>query len=79
MSWELQVRLPVDDKTFLFANMSTFKNVKFKVHKNITSFAAVYGCGTGSRPERTQIENKVLREILGPKREKVTEEQLGAS
>jgi hypothetical protein len=53
------------------------KNVKIKIHKSIIFPAVPYGCKTWSLTLREEhrlrtFENRVLRRILGPKRDKVT-------
>ena len=55
------------------------KNVKIKIHKNIFLPVVLYGCDTWSltlREERRLrvFENRELRRIFGPKRDKVTGE-----
>ena len=50
------------------------KNIKIKIHRNITLPVVLYGCKTWSltlREERRQkvLENKVQRRIFGPKRD----------
>jgi hypothetical protein len=52
------------------------KNIKIKIYRRIILSDVLYGCGTWSltlREERRLwvFENKVLRRIFGPKREKV--------
>ena len=56
------------------------KNIKIKIYRTIILLVALYGCETWSltlREERrlTVLENKVLRRIFGPKRDKKTGER----
>jgi hypothetical protein len=64
-------------------NLSSFrllsKNTKIKVHWTIILPVVLYGCETWSlilweEQRLTVFENRVLRKIFGPKRDKVTEE-----
>jgi len=53
------------------------KNLKIKIYRTIILPVVLYGCGTWSltlREERMLrvFENRVLRRIFGPKRDKVT-------
>jgi hypothetical protein len=53
------------------------KNIKIKVHRNIILTVVFYGCETWSFTFRDKrrlrvFENRVLRRILGPKRDEVT-------
>jgi len=52
------------------------KNIKIKIHRNITLPVVLYGCETWSITfeEGTQAENRVLRRIFRPKRDEVTGE-----
>ena len=53
------------------------KNLKSKIHSTIFLPVGLYGCETWSltlREERRVLENRVLRRIFGPKREKVAGE-----
>jgi len=55
------------------------KNIKIKVYRTKIFTVVLYGCETWSltiRDERRLrvFENRVLRKIFGPKRDKVTEE-----
>jgi hypothetical protein len=55
------------------------KNLKMKIHRTIIFPAVFYGCKTWSltlREERRLrvFENKVLKRMFGPKRDKVTGE-----
>jgi hypothetical protein len=55
------------------------QNLNIKVHRNIILFIVLYGCVTWSlilREERRLrvFENRVLRRIIGPKRDEVTGE-----
>jgi len=55
------------------------KNIKIKIHRTITLPLVLYGCENWSltlREERRLrvFENRVLRRIFGPKRNKVTGE-----
>jgi hypothetical protein len=59
-----------------FVFQFAFKNVKFKVYRLIILPVVLYGCETWSpklRDERRLwvYENKVLRRIFGPKRDKI--------
>jgi hypothetical protein len=50
------------------------KNVKIKIYKTIILPAVLYGTGTWSLREEHRLrvfENRVLRRIFGPKREKL--------
>jgi hypothetical protein len=52
------------------------KNVKIKVYRIIILLVVLYGCGTWSQKLRDErrlwvYENKVLRRIFGPKRNKI--------
>jgi hypothetical protein len=56
---------------------SLSKNTNIKILKNMILHVVLYGCETWSltlREERRvrMLENRVLRRILGPKREEVT-------
>jgi hypothetical protein len=62
----------------LYSNLLA-KSLKIKIYRNIIFPVVLYGCETSSltlREERrlTVSENRVLRRILGPKRDKVTKE-----
>jgi hypothetical protein len=53
------------------------KNVKVRIYKSITLPVVLYGCGTWSLTVREEhklrvFENRVLRRIFGPGRERVT-------
>ena len=55
------------------------KNLKIKIYRSITLPVVLYGCETWSltlREERRLrvFENSVLRRVIGPKRDEVTEE-----
>jgi len=55
------------------------KNIKIQICRNVTLPAVLYGCETWSlalRKERRlkMFQNRVLRRIFGPKRDKVTRE-----
>jgi hypothetical protein len=55
------------------------KNVKIKIYRNIILPVVLYGCETWSLTLREEsrlrvFENRVLRRILGPKRDEVTGE-----
>jgi hypothetical protein len=55
------------------------RGLQFKIYRNIIFFLVLYGCETWSltvREERRlgMYENRVLREIFGPKRDEVTGE-----
>ena len=55
------------------------KNLKIEIHRNIIFLVVLYGCETWSLPlleecTLTVFENRVLRSIFGPKRDKVTGE-----
>jgi hypothetical protein len=55
------------------------KNVEIKIYRSIMFTVVLYGCETWSVTLREEhrlrvFENRVLRGILGPKREKVTGE-----
>jgi len=55
------------------------KNLKIKIHRTIILPVVMYGCGTWSVILREEhglrlFENRVLRRIFGPKRDKVTGE-----
>jgi hypothetical protein len=55
------------------------KNVKIKIYRTIIMPLVLYGCETWSPTLREEcwirmFENRVLRRILGPKRDKVTGE-----
>jgi hypothetical protein len=50
------------------------KNIKIKIYKTVILLVVLYGCGTWSltsgKEHRLRVfENRVLRKILGPKRE----------
>jgi len=52
------------------------KNLKFKIYRTIILPVVLYGCGTWSLMWREEcrlkaFENRVLRRIFGPKRDKV--------
>ena len=58
---------------------SLSKNTSIKIHRPMILHVVLYGCETWSltlREERRlrKLENRVLRRILGPKREEVTGE-----
>jgi hypothetical protein len=53
------------------------KNIKFKIHRTKIFTVVLYGCETWSVLLREEhrlrvFENRVLRKIFGPKRDKVT-------
>ena len=55
------------------------KNIKIKIYRTIILPVVLYGCKTWSltlrEERRTRVfENRVFREIFGPKREEVTRE-----
>jgi hypothetical protein len=55
------------------------KNIKIKIYRTIILSAALYGCETWSltlkEERRLKVsENRVLRRILGPKRDEVTKD-----
>jgi hypothetical protein len=55
------------------------KNTKIKIHRTIILSVVLYGCETWSLTLREEhrlrvFENRVLRRIFGPKRDKVTGE-----
>jgi hypothetical protein len=55
------------------------QNIKIKIHRIIALPVVLYGCGTRSLALREKLrlmvfENRVLRRILGPKRDDVTGE-----
>jgi hypothetical protein len=55
------------------------KNIKIKIYRNIILPVAFYGCETWSLTSRVEFrlgvfENRVLRRIFGPKRDKVNGE-----
>jgi hypothetical protein len=55
------------------------ENIKIKIYGNLILLVVFYGCETSSltfREERRLrvFENRVLRRIFGPKRDKVTSE-----
>jgi len=55
------------------------KNLNFKIYRNIILPVVVYGCETWSLTLREErglrvFENRVLRRIIGPKRDEVTGE-----
>jgi hypothetical protein len=59
--------------------LSLTRNVKFKIYKTIILPVVLYGCETWSLTLREDhrlrvFENRVLRRIFGPKRDKVTGE-----
>jgi hypothetical protein len=56
-----------------------YRNVKVKIYKTIILPVVLYGCETWSLTPREEhrlrvFENRVLRRIFGPKRDKVTGE-----
>jgi hypothetical protein len=59
--------------------LSLTRNVKFKIYKTIILPVVLYGCEIWSLTLREDhrlrvFENRVLRRIFGPKRDKVTGE-----
>ena len=65
-------------RTFLSSSLLS-KNVKIKIHRTINLPLGLYGCETWSLTLREEhrlrvFENRVLRRIFGPKRERVTGE-----
>ena len=55
------------------------KNIEIKIYRNIILPVVLYGCETWSLTLREEctlmvFENRVLRSISGPKRDKVTKE-----
>jgi hypothetical protein len=53
------------------------KNLKIKIYRTIILPVVLYGCETWSHTSREEhrprvFENRVLREIFGPKRDEVT-------
>ena len=62
-----------------FSSILPSRNVKIKIYRSIILPVVLYGCETWShtlRGERRlrEFENRVLRRILGPKRDEVTRE-----
>jgi hypothetical protein len=65
--------------TFLFSLLSShilFKNLKFKIQKNIILPFVLYGCETWSlmlmeEHRLSVLENRVLRRLFGPKLEEM--------
>ena len=53
------------------------RNVRIKVYRSVILPAVLYGCETCLRGERKLrvSENRVLRRIIGPKREEITYER----
>ena len=54
-------------------------NIKINIHRNITLPVVLYGCETWSLTSREErrlrvFENRVLRRLLGPKRDEVRRE-----
>jgi hypothetical protein len=63
-------------QNLLFSTLRS-KNIKIKVYRTIILPFVLYGCETGLltlREERKPVvlENRLLRRIFGPKRDKVT-------
>jgi len=63
----------------LLIKLPLFKNLKIKIHRSIILPVVVYGCETWSltlREERRLklFENRVLRRIFGPQKDKITGE-----
>ena len=63
----------------LLYSSSLTKNIKIKIYRTIILPVALYGCETWSLALKEECrlrvsENRILRRILGPKRDKVTEE-----
>ena len=61
----------------LLSSRLLFKNLKIKIYRTIIPPVVLYGCETWSltlREERRLkvFENRVLRRVFGPKRDKVT-------
>jgi hypothetical protein len=61
--------LPFSPETFVFS--SAVKNIKIRIYKTIILPVVLYGCETCSLTLRV-FEDRVLRRIFGPKRDKVT-------
>jgi len=60
-----------------FVFQSALKNLKIEIYKNVILPLAFYGCENWSLKLREKLrlrefENRVLRRILGPKRDEVT-------
>jgi hypothetical protein len=67
--------LPFGPEPFVFS--PAVKNVKVRIYKTIILLVVLYGCETWSRTvreehERRVFENRVLRRIFGPKKDRVT-------
>jgi len=63
----------------LLYSCSLTKNIKIKTHRTIILPVVLYGCETWSLALREEhrlrvFENRILRRILGPKKDKVTGE-----
>ena len=63
----------------LLSNSLLSKNLKIKIYRTIILSVVLYGCETWSLTLREEcrlrvFENRVLRRIFGPKRDKVTVE-----
>jgi hypothetical protein len=55
------------------------KNIKFKIFRIIILPVALYGCGTLSltkweKYKQRVFKNKELRKVIGPKRERLTDD-----
>ena len=81
---EIKSRLKVGNACFhseqnLLSSSLLSKNLKIKIHKTIILPVVLYGCETWSLTLREErrfrvFENRVLRRIIGPKRDEVTGE-----
>jgi hypothetical protein len=63
--------------TFSSESFSLLKNIKIKIFRNIILPIVLYGCETWSLALREEhrlrvFENRLLREIFGPKTDEVT-------
>jgi hypothetical protein len=71
----LQRLLPFSSESFVF--QFAIRNIKINIYRNVILPVVLYGCGTGSPTLREEhrlrvFENRVLRNIMGPKRDEVT-------
>jgi hypothetical protein len=81
---EIESRLKSDNACYhsvqnLLSSSLLYKNVKIKINRTIILPVVLYGCETWSFTLREEcrlrvFENRVLRRILGPKRDEVTGE-----
>jgi len=81
---EIKIRLKLGNACYhsvqnLLSSRLLFKNLKIKIYRTIILPLVLYGCETWSltlREERMLrvFENRVLRKVFGPKRDKVTGE-----